>query len=429
MKPIEVKELKEYDLNSIFPGNLSAQIRESLEDQNAELVRSLGLRTDAIQVYKKNRVWKIKFVGIAGIISVKDYEIEIMPKFLNEGTDWKESFFNMIYVAQSGRIMAQKSRNMIKKKMNFYDHIARIFIEEMEQALQKDPIHTYRDEIECSRFKRGHLLIYAQMLHAISNPGILYYEHDVFDTDNEFNYLLRWATETLVSKVNDQGLRIQLKQLRDEIPTVTNRYKLPIGSKVPPQYGHYEKAIEIANTLANGSSTSMGNNGKEGYGYVVAMEVIYEKFIENILRSMKSYKCSVNAEAQTSHVFATHIDSDMRSYYTVPDNKVYINSEPKILVDAKYKNNFVNSRSRKPVNSDAYQLFASMVSHKCKNGILVSPCENSVPTYSKHWTIDDNGEVYTICSLMIDLADLSTHKKVKLLRENIMQFIEDELKI
>ena len=59
MKPIEVKELKEYDLNSIFPGNLSAQIRESLEDQNAELVRSLGLRTDAIQVYKKNRVWKI----------------------------------------------------------------------------------------------------------------------------------------------------------------------------------------------------------------------------------------------------------------------------------------------------------------------------------------------------------------------------------
>ena len=115
--------------------------------------------------------------------------------------------------------------------------------------------------------------------------------------------------------------------------------------------------------------------GNTGYGYIIATEVIYEKFIERILRSLQEYHNEYLSEAQISLPFAKPMDGYMPTYHTVPDNRLMIKGEAKLLIDAKYKDNFKTGTRKKPVNSDVYQLFSSMVAHGCERGILLSPCD------------------------------------------------------
>lgn len=60
-----------------------------------------------IQIYRRANKRKVKFLGIAGVISLKKIEIEVMPKFLKESTTWRESLFNMIYWSKSSRLFSQ----------------------------------------------------------------------------------------------------------------------------------------------------------------------------------------------------------------------------------------------------------------------------------------------------------------------------------
>ncbi|MCM1500636.1 MAG: McrC family protein [Clostridium sp.] len=429
MKPIEVKELVEYEISSLFGKDNTLKTIELLERKNTELCKNLRLHSDAIKIYKKNKKQMVQFSGISGVISYSNVEIEIMPKFLNAGIEWRESLFNMICIAGSRRIFAQQSSHMAKKQLTFYDHVAIMFIDEMVKALGQDTIHTYRDEEDSSRFLRGRLLMYAQLEHIITNAGTLYYEHDVFDTENEFNYILKWCAQSLEAKVKNNDIRNKLREIGEELPKVSGTYRIPVDAKLPPQYSHYLKALEIANNLASGYGSAFQKAEGRGMSYIVPMEVIYEKFIEKILKSLVSEKYSIKSEAQSSVLFAKAEYTDMKSYYTRPDNKIVINGKPMLLIDAKYKNNFVNNRVKKPINTDVYQIFASMVSHGCMKGILISPCESTESMYSRHWTIEDNGKKYTIYSLMLNISDISTVSKIRELKRNILCFIEKELEI
>lgn len=41
-----------------------------------------------------------------------------------------------------------------------------------------------------------------------------------------------------------------MRMVRERIPATVNRYSIPVHSKLPPQYSHYTRAIEIANHVA-----------------------------------------------------------------------------------------------------------------------------------------------------------------------------------
>lgn len=429
MEQIIVKELIEYDVFQLFHEKVTLNFLGELEEKNNQLKQKLGLRMDAITVYKKNRKHMIKFVGIAGVCGVGKYEIEIIPKFYKEAVSWRESLFNMIRISNSDRIYSQRSNNMASAKMTFYDHVALSFIDELNKAISKEAIHNYRTIEDSSRFQRGRLLIREQLKNVVAKPGVLYYEHDVFDCNNKFNYLLNWCLDTLAVKVNNNRIRNTLKEYKNFLPQCTTKFLVPVDEKLPPQYAHYESAIEIANNLALGYSSVYRSKGDQGYGYIVNTEVIYEKFIEKLLKHIQSSSYDFRSEAQSSIIFAKNESKGVHSYYTVPDNKIYIDNGPAMLIDAKYKNNFVNGKGKKPVNSDVYQMFSSLVAHKCNIGVLVSPCESQESMTKLYWTIKNDEKEYRICSLSVDLSDISTNAKIRELEDQILRFILDELEI
>lgn len=410
MEMILVKELETYLCKTLFKGEYTAKLEASLQEKSHRLKQELGLNEDPIQ-FGYDRVSKaktIKFLGIAGIVSFGKFQIEIMPKFYESNDTWRESIFNIIYIARSGRISPQHTTKMQRAKLNFYDHVGLKFAECLELALSHDNIQQYKTVEASSNYLRGRLNVSEQIRGILCHPGQLYYEQNILSDDNAFNYLLNWCNTTLSRMVRNPGIKRRLLVLSSIIPKPKTVYKLPVDMQLPPQYQHYRDAVQIANDLAIGILSSHQKVGKDGYGYVIATAPVYEKFIEKTLKQLSFNGQSFNVEPQVRNIFASAQDPKMKSFYTIPDNKVYFDGKPLLLIDAKYKNNFSNSASKKPVNSDAYQLFASLVSHGCKRGILISPCDETIKTCTKTWEINAQGELYTISLILINLHDVST---------------------
>lgn len=427
MEQILVKELAEYNFNDIFHLQKKDFLEKELAEKAEEIKRTLGLRSQPIQIYTRAGKRKIKFTGIAGVVSLRNVEIEIMPKFLKDGGNWRESLFNMIYRAKSNRLFSQKSSHISTMRYSFYDHVALMFYDALKAALGNDRIHTYRLVEENSRYLKGRILFDQQMRNIITHPGVIYYECDSFDTNNEFNYLLRWCLDTLVIKVCNTQIKTKLKSLTEEMPKVTQKYNIPVEAKLPPQYAHFCEAVEIANTLASGCSYVHSSKKGAGIGYVVNTEVIYEKFIEKILQQMKTAAYDLKSEPQSSMIFAKAASTRTSSYYTIPDNKLYKNGIPVLLVDAKYKNIYADERQKKPVNSDIYQLFSSLVTHGCRKGVLISPCESDTPVTEHSWIICGDTKRYELFSLTVDMSDLSSASKIEILKNRLFDCLDKKM--
>lgn len=425
MKQILVRELAEYDLRDLLGEDYCDALCDELCEKSNTIKKSLGLRADPIVIQRGRGKRNIKFRFIAGVLSIKNMEIEIMPKFYNNDDSWRENLFAMISWADNGRILAQKSCKMKYASRNLYDHIGMLYAEELERALCKENILTYRSTEDSSRFLRGRILIAEEIRHILSSPGILWYERDALDYENEYNFILKWCADFLLNHCKSRIIKNRLRIIRERIPATVNHYSVPILPKLPPQYAHYTKAIEIANNVALGASMQHSKTGTMGYGYIVATEVIFEKFVERILKSLHTLREYLTSQAQVSLPFAASSDGKMPTYYTVPDNRMLNSGKTELLIDAKYKDNFKTGMRKKPVNSDVYQLFSSLVAHGCTKGILLSPCDIDEKEGARYWNIDNNGKNYVICSLCINLRDISTKKAVDDLRVRLLKYLDE----
>lgn len=425
MKQVVVRELTEYDPRVLFGDDYGSALCDDLYEKSSAIKKNLGLHFNPISIQRGAGKRSIKFSSIAGVLSLRNMEIEIMPKFYNEDDLWRENLFAMISWANSSRIEAQKSGNMKYANRSMYDHIGRLYAEELEYALRKEPILTYRSTEDHSRFLRGRILISEEVRHILSAPGIVWYERDALDYENEYNFILKWCADFLFHHCKSKLIKNRLRIIREAIPATANYYSIPVLSKLPPQYAHYAKVIEIANNVALGASMQHSKFGTVGYGYIVDTEVIYEKFIERILKSLQDIRSDFACQAQVSIPFAVSSDGKMPAYYTRPDNRILNLEKPEVLIDAKYKDNFKTGTRKKPINSDVYQMFSSLVAHGCTKGILISPCDIDEKEGSQYWNVDNNGENYVICSLCINLNDISTKKAIDDLRMRILKYIDE----
>ena len=112
MKQVLVREMTEYDLRDLFEEDYGDALCDELYEKSRVIKKNLGLRMEPILIQRGKGRGSIKFSSIAGVLSLKHIEIEIMPKFYNQDDLWRENLFAMISWANSGRMEAQKLINM-----------------------------------------------------------------------------------------------------------------------------------------------------------------------------------------------------------------------------------------------------------------------------------------------------------------------------
>jgi 5-methylcytosine-specific restriction endonuclease McrBC regulatory subunit McrC len=164
------------------------------------------------------------------------------------------------------------------------------------------------------------------------------------------------------------------------------------------------------------------------------MERLFESFVEKTLvHILNSISPDLTVRPQVSKIYATAFQHSGRSYFTRPDNVLYRNEKPVLLLDAKYKQ-FEHSETgtmKRPQNSDIYQLFASMVAHECDRGLLVYPrmLTHEEPTEGqiRLWRISTPAKPLLVGAITIKVHQLSTKATIDELDESVAKSINELL--
>jgi len=213
---------------------------------------------------------------------------------------------------------------------------------------------------------------------------------------------------------------------------------LHIPRYLPHQYEYYKEAFDIAVTMARGYGYGQQWGTQSGYGYVLNMERIFEGFVENSLKAIARSKQSTDGWEclpQKSAVFAVATSGNCSNYHTRPDNKLVVDGEVVLLIDAKYKkaSSLRSSRHHRPENADLYQLFASLIAHKCNKALIVYPMmvtdEDEVDSELRAWHVGlGGGEAVLIAAMGLDVSDLTTHHQLYQVQGKLVDGIQEVLR-
>lgn len=412
-------------------------VREILEADGDRLKKDLGLRVSPITVKRAKGELVVRISNVTGSLFLLSRSIEIVPKFISASNEkyWSDILLEILARSRHKRYRYIETNGLLDRGLNFIDHVALAYVTLLERAIDQDKIRTYRSAEEELPVVRGSFLFQKTIINSLSRPHRYICNVDYLDENNQYNQLLGWALLQFQSSVFDPTIKQRLNLLEDSFVEPHTEYEIPnrLPLTAPSQYRHYEEPLEIASNLALGNNHSINGGKSSSYGYVINTEVIYEKFIEESLKIAvhilaRNYNISVSA--QDSMLYAEAITTKDRSYYTRPDNVIYQDDTPLILIDAKYKN-FTDSEtgsSKRPQNNDVYQLVASLVSYDCNIGVLLYPGMGGSESNGKNafhiWKIGGGSDIRVVIGVSLNFSYMQDKKNLFKIDENLSNLVE-----
>jgi 5-methylcytosine-specific restriction endonuclease McrBC regulatory subunit McrC len=168
-----------------------------------------------------------------------------------------------------------------------------------------------------------------------------------------------------------------------------------------------------------------------GYGVVLGMERLFQDFVENSLIQAARLLpfTGVKVRRQDTRLYALPIEEHLRNYFTRPDNVLYLDGSPALVVDAKYKRlaDAEQTSLRKPMNTDVYELVASMTAHDSPHGLLVFPKilgdSDLGDGVVRSWRVEAFGKTLRVSAVSLDLASLQRPQDLRALDERLAEVV------
>jgi 5-methylcytosine-specific restriction enzyme subunit McrC len=414
--------------------------QKEVRAKSKRIKHDLGLRYAPLSLEEHDQGWSVRATGIAGTVRIFNTHLQVMPKFVGEEAfigAWQSSIVTMLDRVRRKQYTYSQIKGISLQKAAFIDHVALAYSDALEVALRQEPIHVYRTREESSPFLRGRFAVGRQMQSFLDRPQRIHCEVDYLETDNQFNQLLHWAGDRLVTMAFDGQVRRRLSETLGRLPSVSLMHTTPVHlrSSIPPQYRHYSEAIEIASVLAKGYAFGQEAGRFSGYGYVLNMEKLFESFVEKSLQHVVTFFGNAEYEVrpQDTHLYAEAFGHGGKSYFTRPDNVLYRDGRPVLLIDAKYKklSEAEQGDKERPENADIYQVFAALVSHGCDHALLVYPrmLADKDPGNVKvrFWKVSVADRPLLIGAVTLDISNLSSKANLGHFDNKMAELIKDVL--
>lgn len=349
-------------------------------EENVRLVRELGLSHDVLATRLANGRPYIRAQGIAGTLRVSGRTLRIVPKCLSlDVSQWERSLLRMLYFAESLQFEVSAPIDVEAEPTEIVDHVALAFTASLETAFLSGPLLFYQEREIFSAYARGRLLL-EPITELIVRPQALRCLVDEMEFDNPHNRLLCWALETFQQTVRKPSIRGRLQSLRSRFtsiipqrlpPAVLDRLQLPL------QYEQYESALSIAKWLARGETLGQLSGNRIGGGLVLDMAKVFERFVSACLQAVALRRDTgmiAHTLPQKNDLLAQEINGTA-PFYTRPDDRLILDGQLALLVDAKYKGRSGDQPSNflRVDGGDLYQMLASATASGCPRALLVYP--------------------------------------------------------
>jgi len=281
----------------------------------------------------------VKVVELAGLIRVEvGLELEVAPKFLgHETTGWREDFFRIASLAQSGRILPHEEISAGRGQSNDLASLVGRVMVAMFKEEQRRPIRLYRRRRWEGFEVDGDLDDESVFLPA--ETGFLQ-EKVVLERANQYNEILAEAARLLIPEVEDQDVRRQLQRMYADLSP--QRRPLSVSAaprQVPSRHRRWQQLYDIARRVVAGFGMDFELEEAPAPGFVLKTWPAWEDLLFLALRTGLR---GDEVEAKQVHKFGKR---DGKEFGVRPDGTVS-NHGVKFLWDAKYKADWERGRRR-----------------------------------------------------------------------------------
>ena len=333
---------------------------------DAEIIKAVDQKNGFIFKWGNDYVIPQQWVGL---ISCKDFSIEIFPKIsdINEVEKSCEILYKMLEVVYDVPI-----KNGINAKAKLIQNgLIEIFItnyiEYVKKYIQSGPILDYKKNIKNLKAVKGNIIFSAQINHNAINLTKFMCKYSKMDMDNKYNQIIKL---TLV-KMRNLSRNNKNKKIIQELLQSFDSVKLNINldyKNIHVDKTHYrlKDIITLSQLFLDNYSASLTYGNYNIVSLLFDMNKLFEKYIYTQLK--KIYKQNICYQ-YSKEFLLKDVKTGIKKVNLKPD--MYLKLENfNIVIDTKWKR--MDNTSIK--ESDAYQMNAYLsVLNNTKKCIVIYP--------------------------------------------------------
>lgn len=239
-----------------------------------------------IFTWGNNKVTPQQWVGVFGIA---DLQIEVLPKLALGGEEdfIRKNLIYMLSVAKEVPLRVQDLGRMNTAKAPLLECFIMVFIDKLNNAIKKGIIHDYSSIEENSYFLKGKLNVSMQLRKNLLNRNKFYVSYDEFTTNNIPNRILKATIVKLMnissSSQNVKRLHIintSFANINEREFSITDFNRLVL---TPTFKQNYNEVFEMSKMFWREEIPNLQDGSSDMFGILFDMNVVYEKFVQNLL--------------------------------------------------------------------------------------------------------------------------------------------------
>ena len=283
--------------------------------------------------------WKdLKAKQYCGILNFDNQDFYILPKIANHNDEQNLNIFiyMLMYAYDVNLLNENTSLSENLKSNNILEVFVQMFANGLLQELKKGMYKKYITEQDNLSVLKGKYLINENLKYNFTKNKI-YCEYDEFSPNNSLNQFFLYTVKYLQKFVKDKKLLKQCELIFDEVEYKSvdiNRLETINFDRLNLRF---KTSFEIALLLLK-QSIPLFSQDKKSFAFLFDMNVLFEKFIARILKSLDD-----DAKIQNQDNFG---DLTLK-----PD--IIIKSK-NLIIDCKYK---ILKENKTSSRNDRYQMY------------------------------------------------------------------------
>jgi 5-methylcytosine-specific restriction enzyme subunit McrC len=355
--PINLKEYENYQSDSLCFTKVEIEILKKLKDK----IEVVGEITESNTIR-----YILKATQYTGYVILPDHVIEISPKFS------RINFINMIRYALNLTEYSLDSYVDLHREENYYDILVLMFLQELEQIIQKGFLRGYQTLEENSNFLKGKILFKENIFLNYNRPDKIYCSFDELSIDTLENRIIKFTLQGLSQcYFQDEKINTKILQLSNYLGDVSLQSFTKDAINLieySPVNQHYKKILSLCDLFFQNSSIEQRIGERNVNSFLIDMNLLFEKFIVSIIRK-SPFGLEIHEQKREFADLSNQLEFKL-------DIVVSIKGKPLLILDTKYK-----EYGNKPEASDVEQILTYSTIAGVKNCGLIYPGKRNIPPF------------------------------------------------
>ena len=361
--------------------------RAELGDRHCKQLQALDERLAAASgdtVFDWGRLKYIRAKNYVGVLSDGDISVEILPK-TDVGTGAakrdaaaRQNLLHMMATAGRLPVRDRDLADLRTEKLPIYDALIQLFVDRLLRELRRGLDHHYVLREENSGFVRGKLVLPLHIKENSAHRERVYVAYDEFLPDTWLNRVLKAACRKLVRQTGrpliQRSLKEALLMFADVADVPIRRHHLG-QIRITRESERFAGVYAFSKLVLFDGSPAPTTGPTQSFSILVPMDILFEEYIGHVIRryapdlGFGRGQVKLQAKGKAKHLLKKRGVGPV--YKLKPDVLITGDNEPfQRILDTKWKR---LDKSKRPGQSDMYQLYAYATRYKAPLSILLYP--------------------------------------------------------